>query len=593
VCGIAGGFAATDAAPWSRQLDDALAKGIRHRGRDALTTWRDTQVRLLSARLAVVDTVGSTQPLTGCSERVRGVYNGEIYNYMRLRKDLLRTGHFFSTYGDGEVIVHLYEEYSEDFVRHLRGPFAVALYDEEEGRLLLARDRLGEKPLIYWTGGERLLFASDLRSLVAAGVPASLSPEALDEYFYYGFVPEPRTPLQGVRKLEPGHLLRVERSSSWTVSETVWWVPPFSPRPTANVLRAAALLRSAVGEQVCADGAVGVALSSGIDSTLLAALAAESRPECVFALSVRFSWTPSESDETTVAEQAASVLGIPHEVVPLTLDGYSSLLLEATKAMGEPIADWSAPGYLALSRACRAYGAKVLLTGHGPDELLWGYKWVRRTLQVRAGDTTLKDPYQGNAEYAEAARWAVAVYGESLRLAQSRRFARRADTGEAADSLRLDLLSGYLRSNGFAQLDALGLWNGVEVRLPYVDYRLVECFLTSPEASQLGSSEKEFLRRMAQVLLPYCTFATKRPFYPGLVGTWPVVHRLAADLVLSGRLVDQGFLKVDGLRNMLVKSTADGDGRTLALRCLVLELWLATLADASRGSVEWTGRCAS
>ncbi len=594
VCGIAGGFAATDAAPWGWQLGDALARGIRHRGKDALTSWGDTHMRLVSARLAVVDAVGSAQPLTGCSERVRGVYNGEIYNYARLRKDLLHAGHSLSTHGDGEVIVHLYEEYGEDFVRHLRGPFAIALYDEVRDSMLLVRDRLGEKPLVYWTGGERLLFASDLRSLVAAGVPASLSPEALDDYFHYGFVPEPRTPLRDVRKLEPGHLLAVERGSRWTVRESVWWVPPFSPAPAADSTRAAALLRSAVGEQVRADGPIGVALSGGIDSTLLAALAAEYRPEHVFSHSVRFAWTPSELDETAVAERTAAALGIPHDVVSLTLDDYSSLLLEATEAMGEPIADWSAPGYLALSRACRASGAKVMLTGHGPDELLWGYEWVRRTLRARAGDAVVHaDPYLGNPEYAEAARWASALYGDCLRLGQSRRFGRGAHTGGAAASLRLALLSGYLRSNGFAQLDALGLWNGVEIRLPYVDHRLVECFLTSQEAAQPGGSEKEFLRRIARVLFPSRTFPPKRPFYPGLARTWPVVHQLAADLVLAGWLVDEGYLQAAGLRRMLATSAADGDGRTLALRCLVLELWMTVLTTACRGPVEWSGRCAS
>src|SRR6187397_3749643 len=364
ICGIARARGAVD--------PDQLAKmsaTLVHRGPDSDGTFAEGSVGLAARRLAIIDLATGDQPIANEDGRITVVQNGELYNYRELRHELERAGHRFSTHGDTEVLVHLYEEHGERFAERLRGMFAVALWDSARNRLVLARDRYGIKPLYYRESGGELAFASELRALPRGEVDL----DALEAFLAFNSVPGPLTIFRDVRKLQPGHVLVWENGRS----ELIRYARP-APVPASDVrgdeeaelveeLRAR--LRDSVRAHLVSDVPVGVLLSGGVDSALLAALAAEESSEPLRTFSIGF---PERSfDELEDARRVASRYGTEHRELVLRPD--AALLLPAlAEAFDEPFADSSAlPTYL-VSRLA-AEDVKVALSGEGGDELFGGY----------------------------------------------------------------------------------------------------------------------------------------------------------------------------------------------------------------------------
>ncbi len=348
------------------RMHDLLA----HRGPDGSGSYQDQHVTLMSRRLAIVDPVGGAQPLYSEDRSVVLVANGEIYNDAELRTQLGRQGHQFSTGSDCETIVHLYEELGSACVGRLRGMFAFALWDARRRRLLLARDRMGEKPLYLHVAPDRLLFASELRSILGSGqVPFRLDPDAVT-----------LTPVPGVIKLPPAHTLAVE-VDSWSMRLARYWaLADAEPRHGDPV----AVLRRELTDVACrvgrSDVPVGVALSGGMDSGLVAALLATERDRQVQAFTVGYTGRP-DTDERAEARQLAAWLGIGYHEVELSSGDAVEAFPRVVRSADDPIADMSAFGYDAIARLARAHGVPVLLSGQGSDELFWGYGWVREALR--------------------------------------------------------------------------------------------------------------------------------------------------------------------------------------------------------------------
>jgi asparagine synthase (glutamine-hydrolysing) len=392
---------------------------LRHRGPDdeGVHSSQATGVTIGARRLSIMDIDGGHQPLCNEDGSIWAAFNGEIYNHRKLREDLRRRGHTFTTNGDTEVLVHLYEEYGEAMVHALEGMFAFAIWDEPARRLLLARDRFGEKPLFLHEHDGQLLFASELTSLLEVKPQLrELDPYALDAFFVFAYVPGPGTVVPGVRQLAPGHLLSWEQHDGRT-RERSWFAPP--ERAIARhesfasvAAEAKELFAESVRTRMVADVPVGVFLSGGVDSTLVAAAAAEASSQRLQTFTVGYD--TGEVNETARARSVAERLGSEHHEVTLTQADVAERAPRVLAALDQPLADRAALPLNALSEFARPR-VTVALGGEGADELFGGYpryRWLERSRRIQAA----------------MPRTALRPYGELLRHAARLPRARRAAT---------------------------------------------------------------------------------------------------------------------------------------------------------------------
>ena len=375
MCGICGA-AWTD--PGRALGDDALGAMVarlEHRGPDDSGTYRDGHAALGFRRLAIVDLPGGHQPLSNEEGTVWVVFNGEIYNFPALRRRLEAKGHVLRSAGDTEVLVHLYEDEGTGLFELLRGMFALAIWDAPRRRLVLGRDRLGQKPLIYRRDPGRISFASELKSLLALpDLPRRVNPLALDRYLTYGYVPHPDTILEGFHKLPPAHF------ADWRdgrMELTRYWNPDWDAevdRPEAeDVEKLRGLLDDAVREQMVADVPLGAFLSGGVDSTVIAGLMQRASDRPIQTFSIGFG--DPAFDESRFAEMAAKALGTEHHAFRIEPRAWETLPALADQ-FDEPFADSSALPTWHVARMAREY-VTVALTGDAGDELFGGYDRYR------------------------------------------------------------------------------------------------------------------------------------------------------------------------------------------------------------------------
>jgi asparagine synthase (glutamine-hydrolysing) len=418
MCGICGIAMRHGAAPTlEEERLHAMTDAIVHRGPDERGTHREHGVALGMRRLSIIDVQGSHQPIANEQGTVKAVFNGEIYNYRELRERLRRGGHRLATEGDGEAIVHLYEEHGVDFARHLEGIFAIALWDAPRRRLVLVRDQLGVKPLYYSLGRDGLAFASEVKALIAGGlIDPALDPQAAELFLAFGYVPGPLSLFAGVRKLMPA-TAAVWEGEGDVALHTYWSAfgedspqsatgePHASGGPSAvdtaskphaggspsatgaageppprrkgqswgeDRERLLELLRGATRRQMVSDVPLGSMLSGGLDSSLITALMAEHSPRPVKTFSIGFV-EDADANELSDARKVAQRLGTDHHELLTSATEHPELLDEALWHLEEPIADVSFLGFLLLSRLARE-SVTVALSGQGADELLGGYR---------------------------------------------------------------------------------------------------------------------------------------------------------------------------------------------------------------------------
>lgn len=643
MCGICGQIAIgqrRDAGLVAR-LQAALA----HRGPDDAGAYVDGPVELAMRRLSIIDHDGGAQPLFSEDGQIVLVLNGEIYNHVELRDDLVRRGHRFSTRSDAEVLVHLYEDKGFDAVSDLRGMFAFALWDRRTGRLLLGRDRMGEKPIYLVESDGRLVFASELKALVAAGAaPLELDLAAVNRYFHYAYVPEPQTTLHGVRKLPAASLLVVQ-TRPWSVRTHVYWRMLDAPPVDADPLRA---IRSVLEEGaeliVRADVPVGVALSGGLDSSAVAALAARAAPGAIHAFSVGYPGRPTY-DERRAAEALAEALGMPYHDVEVDLED----MLEAFPAMvgwrDDPIADIAGHGYYAVARAARRAGVPVLLQGQGGDELFWGYALTRdglaysrdRLARQRWGAlafprylrSTIRSAREANrplpwrkALASAHRRWrrdadcdpdSTVFYDTvpdfvsapaALRQVAAEEFLRAVDASDPLDlhasppaDGRLDLqiteriCATYLRENGLTQGDRLAMASGVELRLPLLDHRLVELVIGLRKLRRDDRlAPKAWLRAAVADLLPLAVLNRPKQGFSPPLRTWHnALFKAYGEMLRDGRLVERGVLSAEGAAELSAGAFPGHAVTPFSFKALVLEMWIRAMETWPRprgGQVE-------
>src|SRR5438128_136779 len=339
MCGIAGFIDVERSRDNAEQLIDSMCKVIRHRGPDDQGVWVGDGVALGMRRLSIIDLVGGQQPIFNEDQSILVVFNGEIYNYRELQKELPERCHRFHTNSDTEAIVHAYEEYGDDCVKHLRGMFTFAIWDRKRQRLLAARDRFGKKPLNYYWDGQRLIFGSEIKSLLEAGIPREVNPIALDEYLVYRYVPTPNTLFKNVMKLPAAHILIYEDGQ---ISTKRYGELPFTPTcqddEATAIERILALLKDAVKVRLMSEVPLGAFLSGGVDSSAVVGVMSQMMSQPVKTFSIGFE--EEEFSELPYARQVAKHFGTEHHEFVVRPD-LISVLPQLAWAYDEPFGDAS------------------------------------------------------------------------------------------------------------------------------------------------------------------------------------------------------------------------------------------------------------
>ena len=648
MCGIAG--IVSKEPNVDRQAVALMQDALRHRGPDGAGEFHADHLSLAMRRLSIIDPEGGWQPLSSEDGTVVLVANGEIYNFVELRADLEAKGYRFRSGSDCETIVHLYAEYGTDCVHHLRGMFAFAIWDARERRLILARDRMGEKPLYLYDNGRRIVFASEMKALLASGqVPFELDPASVNLYFHYQFVPEPRTALKGVRKLPAAHMMIVD-VAPWRVREVRYWSMDDAPKLRGDP---AELIRARLDEVmrivIRSDVPVGVALSGGIDSSAMTALAAQHYADALHCFSVGYPGRPA-SDERSKAAAFARHLGLPIHEIELSTDDMVTFFPKMVLHCDDPIADISGYGYYAVMRLAREHGVPVMLQGQGGDELFWGYPWVQEAARMSRkkylwlakkipGAIAFQDPAQLIAvapwrtrswaplrEKMRAAREEYRAYQSSPRdrlvfydLTPDFRNAEEdlpalyspafldavRQSGQDGDAYDLFTLAQpwsetgplitrlicetYLLGNGVTQGDRLAMASSIEMRLPLLDYRLVETVigLRKRRVDHRLPRKAWFKQAVAGDLPEEILNRPKQGFTPP-VGQWYRALRDAhGGSVEGGYLVDAGVFSPEAARTLSKTAYTMGTATPLSFKALVLETWcrqMAPIAAAGGGA---------
>ena len=573
---------------------ERMTDAMTHRGPDDRGFFLESGIALGVRRLSIVDVEHGRQPVASEDGRIVAVQNGELYNQHELRARLAGR-HELRTRCDTEVLPHLYEEHGSSFPTELRGMFGAAVWDGRERRLVLARDRLGKKPLYYARSGDLLLFASELKALLASGlVSLELDHEAIDAYLALGFFPAPATPLAAVSKLRPGHVLVADRHG---VSESAYWDLPL-PEPgglSADEAgeRLLELLDESVRLRLMSDVPVGAMLSGGLDSSLVVALMARHLTEPVETFSVGFVESGPQS-ELADARLVASQFGTRHHELELSLVDSAVDVAELAWHLDEPLADLSALGFLALSELASRH-VKVALSGQGADELLGGYAAHRRAAlprPLRAGGGAVSRYLVAQRTLSEELR-AELVRGPLAALDGGG--ARRAVTGagglpaRAFDAaLALDTRLGLV-DDMLHYFDRASMAHSLEVRVPFLDHHVVEYCATLPASMKVRRlTTKWLLKRVARDVLP-AQIVEKRKigFFSGAVDAWfaAQLEETVGDYLLApspayGDLLDRARVE------SLIAAHGGGDRRhgRLLLAILMLEVWLSSVLPRAAAS---------
>lgn len=533
------------------QVLERMIGMVRHRGPDDWGLHSDDGIGLANARLSIIDLSGGHQPMHNEDRSLWITFNGEIFNYLELREELSSHGHVFATHSDTETILHLYEENGEDFVRHMNGQWALAIWDSIEHKLFLSRDRLGVRPLFYTKAGDNLIFSSEIKSIfVNPDIPRELDLAALDQIFTFWFTLPPRTIFKGIRELPPGHSLTFKGGR---IETRPYWQLDFSTDPALSendrIEQLVELLTDATRIRLRSDVPVGAYLSGGLDSTIVTALINKFVGRRLRTFSIGFA--ASDLDETPYQKQAIDFLDTAHEQVNCGYEAIAEVFGNVIWHTEKPILRAAPVPMYQLSKLVRDKGYKVVLTGEGADEIFGGYDIfkeakIRRFWAAQPHSTTRAKllrrlyPYQSNLQkqpdaylqrffqaspqdlsnpfFSHLPRWELT---SRLKVFLSDEVKSELSGYDAVTELCDQLPPDYFRWHSFCQAqyletmfllpgyilssqgDRVALAHAVEARHPFLDYRLVEfAGNVPPHLKMKVLNEKYILKRAFGHLLP-------------------------------------------------------------------------------------------
>ncbi|MBI2840436.1 MAG: asparagine synthase (glutamine-hydrolyzing) [Acidobacteria bacterium] len=602
MCGIAGFFnVALGVLPLHRAADT-----MRRRGPDEEGYFLDDDVGLAARRLSIIDLAGGSQPIANEDGSVVVVQNGEIYNYLELKSELEQAGHRFRTRSDTEVIAHAYEEFGDGFPARLNGMFAIALLDRRRKRLLLVRDPIGKKPLHYCVRGGEVLFGSEIKAILSLGVSVHVDHEAVRDFFYWGFVPSPKTIYKEIRKLPPGHVMIADYGGQRVRSHDDWAPGEIALDSVEREMRET--LREAVRRRLIADVEVASFLSGGIDSTIVTGLAQDVRGGGLKSFSIAFD--EESFNEAPFARIAAGRFGTEHR--ELTCSYHSEANFdELQRYFDEPFADYSAIPTALLAQHTAAH-VKVCLSGDGGDELFAGYpryglhlrynRYLRllpakrileragRALSISVRDHDLfqwlaATPEERYLETSPYLRDDVRFLTGELRRStgaydprdQARAILARVPHLDLLAKMRYLDLKFYLPEDLMVKVDRMSMMHSLEVRCPFLDRDVVHAAFRIPSNQHIrNGAHKAALKDAFRGWLPREIIdRPKMGFMPPLA-TWlrgPLGER-AERMLLSPTARVHEFVRKEELARLLREHRSGGRDHHFKLwAAMAFELW--------------------
>ena len=637
MCGICG---FVSFAGWPPAMLQAMNDVIFRRGPDGEGSLHSGTVGLAMRRLAIIDVAGGAQPVYNEDRSVAVVFNGEIYNYRSLREGLRARGHEFRSNSDTEVLVHLYEERGADLVRELEGMFAFALWDSRKQALLLARDRLGIKPLFIAQLAGGVLFGSEIKALLATGlVSRELDRQALDQFLTYTFIPAPRTIYRAITRVAPGTTVTIGPKAE--VSARCYWEVPdpqvVQRTPAEWAGRVEGGLLRAVESHLVSDVPVGAFLSGGVDSGLMVAMMAAATERPVETFTVGFAEAGSSfMDERVYARMIAQRYRLNHHEINVE-PRVTDIIQDIVAAFDEPFADDSViPSYYVSQAAARF--VKVALTGLGGDELFGGY---RRHLGVRVGDAyrgvprwlrervvdpiirRLPEPRTSSDLVDHLKRFSRASsaspsgrYQDSMSALPATQRARLysrdtlsqldlaataailTDTfdgfrhGTSVDRALKTDLRWYLADDILTLTDRLSMWHSLELRVPYLDHRFVEEVMSIPANLKIrGFNQKRILKQVAAKWLPAPVIKHRKQGFEAPMGRWlrGPLKSLMQDTLAAGSLAEAGIFDAAQIARLQGEHLSGARKHSKVLFSLLMfQLWLARQREAAAPAVGQT-----
>ena len=618
MCGICGQYNFTDPAPVRYENIKAMMDSIAHRGPDDQGQYISGPLGLGFRRLSIIDLSGGHQPMSDQQESVWVVFNGEIYNFHELRRELQAFGHAFRTNSDTEVIIHGYKQWGDDVLNHLNGMFGLAIWDVHRRRLVVARDPFGIKLIYYKVDGGTVYFGSEMRA-VRAALPekAEIDPTSLNLFLRYRYTPSPYTILKGIHKLAPGTKLTVQ-DGSYQVSRWYNFAPePFAPAKSPNQAREEllSLYKGAIRRQLISDVPVGLLLSGGIDSGLLLGLmnlAGKSWPSYTIGYGSEYA-----DDELTDAAETARLLGSKHSSITISKADFEDALPKIATSLEEPIAASSiVPMYFVCQRARQ--DVKVALVGQGPDELFGGYKrhlgvrygamWARLPQWIRAPISSTVTALPRN-EMLKRGVHSLAIpdrmrrYQYVLSLLPEGQVEGLFQDGllppHSGDTIQdcwrdmADLMKSTDELGGLQFLevrstlpdellmyaDKLSMAHGLELRVPFVDKEIVEYVERLPASFKVRNGSRKWLHRQvcANFLPPSILQRPKRGFAVNVVDSWfkGAIDNKMADTLRDSTSKIYQFLRPAAVKELFEQHASGRHDNHKVLFSLVLfEEWL-------------------
>ena len=620
MCGIAGKFNFDSELHVSPQLITAMLDSIRHRGPDDEGVFTSGPIGLGHRRLSIIDLGTGHQPLANEDETVWIVFNGEIYNYKELRSELLARGHTFRTQTDTEVIVHLYEELGEACVEKLRGMFAFAIWDARDRTLFLARDRVGIKPLYYSLTGRSIAFGSELKAILAdPEITPECSPEMVDRFLTFYYMPGEETLLRNIKKLPPGACISVKDGNARIRR---YWDLEFTERE--RTLRQAEdelvhLLEESVRMHMISDVPVGFLLSGGVDSTAMLCLAAQTTQQPLSSFTVGFSGN-GFIDERPYAELAARTYGTDHYAITIGADDFQRFLPDYVWHMEEPVCEPPAIALYYVSRFASEH-VKVLISGEGGDEAFAGYQnyrtmlWMERFKKlvgqnlshasrkgIGALNTLLQSdrianyvpllstefdnyyysrtstPYQFFNSHTEA------LYSAEFKNCAEKKVSLLGINAHWENAPKSNLLSRMLYADTKTWLvddlllkaDKMTMANSVELRVPLLDHRVLEFAASLPASFKVrGLTTKYIAKKVFQNRVPRAILQRKKAGFPVPYATWmrSELRSWVSDLLMDGGAFTTSYFDRIAIQNLLRDDCQTGRYSKEVFSLVVLELW--------------------
>jgi asparagine synthase (glutamine-hydrolysing) len=620
VCGICGKLAFDRESRVSPELLKAMADSIQHRGPDDEGFYFSGQVGLGFRRLSIIDLGGGHQPLSNEDGSVWIVFNGEIYNYQHLRQLLLSKGHQFKTQSDTEVIVHLYEEFGESCVEKLRGMFAFAIWDDRRKSLFLARDRVGIKPLYYYSSDKSFIFGSEIKAILTdPEVKPQVVPEMIDRVLTFNYLPGEDTLLKNIHKLSAGSYIFIKDGK---ISTKEYWdlqVPKSSLSLPAAEEQLSALLEESVRLHMISDVPVGFLLSGGVDSTAMLCMAKNKTDRPLQSFTVGFS-EPGITDERPYARLAAEAYGADHHEMTISSKDFENFLPQYVWHMEEPVCEPPAVAVYYVSQLAKSY-VKVLISGEGGDEGFGGYQIYRNLLWLERFKKVLK-PFTGSisrgslainrhlnwdrlAKYAPLLDVPFASYYHSGTSNAFNFFSQNLDSIYSKEFLpyvnkenSISVIGKYFKGGHKGDLvnqmlyvdtktwlvddlllkaDKMTMANSLELRVPFLDHEVLEFAASLPGSFKVHNlTTKYILKRVLSSRVPQAILKRKKVGFPVPFNSWlrNELKDWIRDLLLDRETLQRGYFDKKCVEYLISQNSSLGGIYSKELFSLaVLELW--------------------